>query len=561
VKLVLIFIAMLSAGFARELPDVDCASVLHLLADAGRLESLRWPDFSDYTMQIQNFYEPAGYEPAWIRGGAPTLQAEALIEILLEADLKGLDPEDYDASHWAERLNRLREEAQAEDLADFDLALTVSVMRYVSDLHLGKVNPGLYGKGFDLENERYDLASLIRKRVVDTGDVRAALRGLEPPYPGYQWTQDALRRYLELAHQDDGEPLPATAKPIEPGNVYQGVVRLTRLLRLLGDLPAAAAVPADSDLYTGPLVDAVKHFQMRHGLDADGRIGKTTLAALNTPLSQRVRQLQLTLERWRWVPHAFDRPPIVVNIPEFRLRAFNDSYRTTLEMKVVVGKAYGLQTPVFADEMTRVIFRPYWNVPVSIERKELVPKIERDPLYFEKNDFEVVTPQDKVVATGVIGDEILDRLRSGDLRVRQVPGPKNSLGLVKFLFPNPYDVYLHDTPATELFSKSRRDFSHGCIRVEKPVPLAEWVLRDNPEWTHDRILEAMNGSKTIEVELAHPIPVLIVYATAVVLENGEAHFFNDIYGLDASLEALLAHGYPYPEWKPTSGVRVPRPHE
>jgi murein L,D-transpeptidase YcbB/YkuD len=304
------------------------------------------------------------------------------------------------------------------------------------------------------------------------------------------------------------------------------------------------------------LVEAVKRFQARHGLERDGRIGAATLAELNTPLSRRVLQLQLTLERWRWIPHEFAQPLIVVNIPEFELRALNRSYRTELEMRVVVGRAYKHQTPVFAADMKHVIFRPYWNVPPSIQRAEIVPKIKRDRSYLEKNGFEVVTSKDVVVTAGVVDDSTLAQLRAGKLLIRQTPGPKNSLGLVKFLFPNQHDVYLHDTPAVELFSRPRRDFSHGCIRVEKPGLLAAWVLRDKPEWSPDRIAEAMNGNKTLQVNLDTPIPVLVVYSTALVLGNGEVHFFRDIYGQDAALEERLAAGRPYP--KPTSDAPGPR---
>ena len=296
----------------------------------------------------------------------------------------------------------------------------------------------------------------------------------------------------------------------------------------------------------------MKHFQARHGLDPDGRLGKATLAQLNTPPEDRVRQLQLTLERWRWAPHQFPGPPIVVNIPEFESRALNASYATELEMKVVVGNAYHHETPVFAANMKQVIFRPYWNVPLSIQRAELLPKLNRDPSYLMKNRYEVVTPQGTVVTNGVVDDPTLAQLRSGTLRIRQTPGPENALGLVAFMFPNEYDLYLHGTPAMELFAKSRRDFSHGCIRAEKPQELAAWVLRNQADWTPEKISDAMNGSKTIYVSLDKPIPVLIVYATAVVLAGGEVRFFEDIYGQDAQLTALLAKGYPYPRGKATS---------
>jgi murein L,D-transpeptidase YcbB/YkuD len=193
-----------------------------------------------------------------------------------------------------------------------------------------------------------------------------------------------------------------------------------------------------------------------------------------------------------------------------------------------------------------VVFRPYWNVPYSIVKAELLPGISRDPDYLTKEGFDVVDNRENVIGSGPVTEDILQQLRAGKLLIRQKPGPKNSLGLVKFIFPNNYDVYMHDTPSTELFSKSRRDFSHGCVRLERPADMAAWVLRDNPGWNVERIRAAMNGEKTQQVNLAHPIPVLIVYGTAVVQEDGLVHFYDDIYGHDVALEKVLEKGYPYP---------------
>jgi murein L,D-transpeptidase YcbB/YkuD len=215
-------------------------------------------------------------------------------------------------------------------------------------------------------------------------------------------------------------------------------------------------------------------------------------------------------------------------------------------MRVVVGKAMRTQTPVFADNMRYLIFRPYWNVPPSIQRSELIPKTLRDPNYLADHNFEVVSSGGVVVSDGSVTDDVMRGLRSGAYSIRQKPGPKNALGLVKFMFPNPYNVYLHSTPQPELFARARRDFSHGCIRVENPVALAAWVLRDKPQWTVDRIRATMNGDASVQVNLDKPIPVLILYSTAVVEPDGEVRFFEDIYGHDASLVKVLASGYPYP---------------
>ncbi len=537
-----------SAAAPQQLSPEGQAS-LRAIIQAGNLSDLRWPDFSDYRRLMTEFYESYGYSLPWVRGMEPTPQARQVIAILKNADQEGLSAEDYDGPRWGDRMAKLKPIAPQPSEADavrFDAALTVCVMRYVSDLHIGKVNPKHFGFGFDIEAKKYDLPGFLKKDVVEASDVAGILAQVEPPYPGYRRTIKALRTYLELAKEYDGEPLPAVKKTIAPGDSYPGVPQLIRFLRLVGDLPADANVPEDETVYQGPLVDAVKSFQRRHGRDPDGRIGAQTLADLNVPLRQRVRQMQLTLERWRWMPDAYQKAPIVVNIPEFRLRAYDEKFKIALTMNVVVGKAYDHSTPVFEEKMAYVVFRPYWSVPYSIAKAEYFSRIARDPDYLAKKGFEVVNSRQEVVTSGMVTSDVLEQLRAGKLFIRQAPGPKNSLGLVKFIFPNDYSVYMHDTPAQEFFSKSRRDFSHGCIRLEKPADLAVWVLRDNPGWNMDRVRAAMNGSATQQVNLAHPIPVLIVYGTVIVTEDGTVHFYDDIYGHDTALEEVLDKGYPYP---------------
>jgi L,D-transpeptidase YcbB len=516
----------------------------------GTLPDLRWPDFSDYRRQVQKFYETNGNSLSWVKGVDPTPQAREVIALLLQADQKGLSPDDYDGPKWSGRLDRLelatRQPSEA-DAVRFDLALTVCAMRYISDLHVGKVNPKRLAFALDDESKRYDLAEFLKDHVVAAGNVAGVLAQVEPSYPGYRHTLEALHTYVELAKKDDGEQLPAVKRAVAPGDTYPGVPRLARLLRLVGDLGPDENVPVDPPVYAGVLVEAVKRFQRRHGRDANGRIDALTLADLNVSLSRRVRQMQLTLERWRWLPDSYQKAPVVANIPEFRLRAYDKDFRTGVTMNIVVGKAYGgHNTPVFTDTMQYVVFRPYWEVPPSIIRSEMIPHIVRDPEYLVSKGFEVVDSKQNVVAAGTVTPEVLAQLRAGKLFIRQKPGPKNALGLAKFVFPNSYNVYMHDTPSTEFFARSRRDFSHGCIRLEKPAELAAWVLRDNPGWTPDRIRTAMNGNTTQQVNLAHPIPVMILYGTVIVLEDGVVHFYDDIYGHDAALDKVLAKGYPYP---------------
>jgi len=525
-------------------------AALRAAIDSGNLPQLRWPDFSDYRKLLKEFYDSYGNSLPWVRGMQPSAQAQQVIALLLQADQKGLSADDYDGPRWSERVAKLNPAASQPSEADalqFDIALTVCVMRYVSDLHIGKVNPKHFDFGLDIEAKKYDLPLFLKTDVVDASDVPGALAQVEPPYPGYQRTIQALHTYLQYAKEYDGAPLPATGKTIAPGDAYPGVPQLVRLLRLVGDLPPDAIVATDATVYQAPLVDAVKHFQTRLGRTADGKITPQTLADLNVPLATRVRQMQLILERWRWLPIGLHDAPIVANIPEFRLRAYDENFKVALTMNVVVGKAYDHNTPVFEDSMQYLVFRPYWSVPYSIAKAEFIPKIVRDPDYLEKKGFAVVDSRQEVVASGAIPSDVLQQLRSGKLFIRQNPGPKNSLGLVKFIFPNSYNIYMHDTPEQTFFSKSRRDFSHGCIRLERPADLAVWVLRRNSgDWNLERVRAAMNGSATQQINLARPIPVLIVYGTVIVTEDGTVHFYDDIYGHDATLEKVLDKGYPYP---------------
>ncbi len=537
-------VAQASAAVAPPAPDE-----MGGLIAAGKLPGLRWPNFSDAQSDVARFYGSGGNTLAWIHDGQPTAQAQAMIQLFKQASLKGLNPEDYDASRWDGRLAALAPsgpDSADTDPVHFDLALTVCAARFLSALHIGRVSPQHFKFSFDAGPKQDDLAEFMRNQVIQAPDVGAAAASLEPHYDGYGRAQTALAAYTKLAAQGDGAPLPLPAKSVHPGDSYPGAAPLASRLRQLGDLPPDAGAPADTTVYQGAVVDGVKHFQKRHGLQPDGVLGKETVAQLDVALSQRVKQLQYALERYRWIPPNFPQPPIIVNLPEFRLRTMRRQPAPVLSMRVVVGKAYGHQTPVFADYMRYVIFRPYWEVPTSIQFAELVPKIRRDRNYLADHGFEVTTRSGTAVTDGVVSDDVLSELRSGSLSIRQKPGPKNALGLVKFIFPNRYNVYLHSTPEPELFLKPRRDFSHGCIRVQNPVGLAAWVLRDKPEWTLDKINAVMNGDQTIQVDLAKPIPVLILYTTAVVEPDGEVRFFKDIYNYDSAMDQALASGYPYP---------------
>jgi murein L,D-transpeptidase YcbB/YkuD len=297
-------------------------------------------------------------------------------------------------------------------------------------------------------------------------------------------------------------------------------------------------------VYDEPLVAAVKRFQARHILDADGILGNATIEAVNVPLTVRVRQLELAMERGRWLPRLDDRPTVFVNVPLFRLWA-SDPVRgdEPLRMKVVVGKSLSHNTPIFTEEMAYVIFRPFWNPPYGILTKEILPHARRDPSYLDAEAFEIVATGADDAPPLPATPENLDAVARGRLYLRQKPGPQNSLGLAKFIFPNEENVYMHGTPAPHLFARTRRDFSHGCIRLEDPARLAQWVLRDVPGWNRERIDAAMQAARPTRVNLPAPLRVVIFYDTVHVNSENVVHFVADIYGHDRILDEALRRGH------------------
>lgn len=537
-------------GGASRAPADAAAPSRNLVASA-RHSDLRWPAFPEFRSELQRLYARAGWHPLWLSGARPTEAANQLIARLAAVDSLGLDPADYDAE-WlgrqAREFERRRRAPEPDERARFDVGLSVAAVRLVSALHRGRVSPRVVHAELFIPR-----ASLAVEMAVDSlRDARkqgAILERSQPRLHHYRLLKNGLARYRALASDTSLVPLPGLARVVKPGMRLRVASRLRHLLVATGDLDRAASPDAAADtLYSADLVAGVKRFQIRQGSEPDGVIGAATAARLNRPFAQRVRQIELALERYRWLPVSFSEPPIIINIPAFRLHAFRGSTEREddmLAMDVVVGGAFDKRTPVFAAEMRYLIFRPYWEVPVSIMRAELGPKALSDPEFMEREGMVLVSGESDRAPVLPATSENLKRIGKG-VRLRQRPGPQNALGLVKFLLPNAHDVYLHDTAMKGLFAKARRDFSHGCIRLSDPVALAAHVLRDQPEWTVERIRAAMDGDDDTRVNLSRPVPVCLVYSTAAARENGAVHFYNDIYKLDAKLDRLLAAGYPYP---------------
>jgi murein L,D-transpeptidase YcbB/YkuD len=493
---------------------------------------------------VQRLYDAEVDTLVWFDGPLVSHAGTAAIAALLTASEHGLDPLAYDA----EALERVAHHSvpaplSAKDRARFDLLLSVDLIRFLDDLQSGRLHYGtLDRRGTE---HGLDLAGAIRDAI--NGDsVPQLVAATAPQLAQYRNLQRLLKRYRQLA-TDSLLRLAPQGPPLQAGDHYSGVTALRQRLAALGDLGPGGASYL-SDVYTDSDARAVHRFQSRHGLPATGVLDSATVTEINTPFGRRVRQIELALERLRWLPPIGRQRFVVVNIPAFQLFAFDSVGGTgapALSMRVIVGKALDTRTPVLFELMRYVEFRPYWNVPLSIALKEIVPLLQRDPSYLSRNAMELVGPRDSVIGEAVTS-EILQRLSRGELRVRQRPGAQNPLGLTKFVFPNSAAVYLHGTPRTDLFAHTRRDFSHGCIRVEDPTALALWVLRDQPRWNRERITAAQEGSGTTRAWLTRPMPVIVFYTTAVAAPDGNAWFYADIYGHDRALDEALRAGPTFP---------------
>ena len=516
------------------------AQIVAVLAGDGSLTRSSSPDHGA-AQALHAAYAARANAPLWSRDGHATPQAGAVLGELRRAELYGLESQSYAAERGAS-LEPPAATAPDDAWARFDVALSAATLRFVRDLHYGRVDPAAAGFRLEAGTEELDLAAALAT-LAPTADVSATLATFEPPFHHYALLKSALVKYLSLAQQPELKRLPAPTAALKPGDPWAGAPALRRLLIALGDLPAGSVATTAEPTFDAELSAGVRAWQTRHGLAPDGVLGKATWATLTTPFAQRVRQIDLTLERWRWLP-AFRTPPIIVNIPQFQLFAFRtteDRVADILQMGVIVGRTYPkTQTPVFEGDMRYVVIRPYWDVPYSITTGELLPKIRANPAYLTAQRLEIVRGQQDSSPTVPPTPENLDALAAGKLRLRQLPGEDNALGLIKFMFPNNCNVYLHSTPAHRLFNEPVRAFSHGCIRVSDPVALAEQVLKNAPgDWSREKIEAAMQGTQTLRVNLTQPINVLILYGTALATEAGPILFFDDIYGYDRKLEQKL----------------------
>jgi len=554
-----IALATLACGFAAPLraqvadPDTAVAAASSAVRELirGHIERLREADAVQVAGDAlwlpsvaAHFYEGRGFSPAWSREDSVMAVVDSLLATLRRAGEDGLRPSDYHVDRAQELLEGIRRTTTPDpvEVVDLDLLLTDGYMAYTSHLVAGRLDPVTYAPRTREIPEGLDLAERLEEALSTKGVRRSFVELSAGTEPGYRRLRTALARYRSLASRGGWPVLPLLpdGEVLERGSRSAAVPVLRRLLMDTGDY----APPADEDtgggasgslVFDAGLEVAVRRFQARHGLPETGAVGPRTRAALAVSPGRRARQIELNLERWRWLPRDLGRRFVLVNIAGFTAEAVEEG-TTVMSMPVIVGTAYR-QTPVFSDTITYVVFNPSWRVPRDIAREEIVPLVRDDPGYLEREGLHVIGPDGVEIDPAAIDWHALPaRL---PWRLEQEPGPRNALGRVKLMFPNPYDVYLHGTPQPELFQQAVRAFSHGCIRLQRPLEFARYVLDDSGDWDDERIGEVLQAGLEITVPLLRPVPVYIEYWTAWGEPGGTVQFRDDIYERDRVLDRAL----------------------
>ena len=481
---------------------------------------------------LAEVYERRNFSPTW----SDIDQIGELITAIKGTFEDGLDPADY----HLEKVEYVYQElasgrvANPQERAALDLMLSDSLIRLGYHQRYGKVNPESLDSVWNFRRELNgrDPATVVQQ-LIDAPSLTQFLATLLPRGWVYKQLQAGLAEYRQIAAAG-GWPQVPDGPTLKPGATDERLATLAQRLAITGDIENNQTF-APITVYDEMLQDGVRRFQSRHGLDADGVVGPATLGAMNVTVGQRVEQLRLNLERTRWVFEDIEDNFVLVNVAGFRAYVLRDR-EVIWETKVQVGKTYH-QTPVFRDEIKYPVFNPTWTVPYSIATKEMLPRIQSEPGYFEKRDFDVKDRTGKIIDPATVDWSQVTR-RNFRYTLVQRPGPDNALGRVKFIFPNEYAVYLHDTPSKFLFGRAERAFSHGCIRVEDPYKLAE-VLLGSDGWDRERIDATVESRETKTVFLSKPLPVLLLYWTAMVDRDGIVHFYNDVYERDQRIARAL----------------------
>ena len=480
-------------------------------------------------------YTKTGLQPLWVTSNGPGEKAEILLAVLKNSELDGLIPEQYHVN----RITSLWNGTTPEELIDLDTLLTLAFITYAHDAqqgrtHFRKSNPDILVKDEDT-SAFYELALI--KTALSAPDFNQFMDSLLPPHKYYRNLRAALPRYQNLAAAGGWLPV-AAGKSIHPGEQDSRIPAIRKRLQIEGFLQSATT---DTLVYDDMLVQAVSQFQLRHGLTDDGVIGKSTIVAMNIPAQQKVRQIIINLERWRWEAHDLGKKYVLVDIAGFTLEGIEND-RVILEMPVIVGTQHH-ETPVFSDLIQYIDLNPYWNVPASIARNEMLADLRKNPHYLNTKHIRLFsdrTSEAREIDPLSINWSQVSPNKMGQFALRQDPGKWNALGAIKFVFPNSFDVYMHDTPEQSFFKRSNRAFSHGCIRLGNPRKLAEFLLGGSEKgWSSEQLNELISTGKRTIIHLPTPLPVHITYQTVTSDQDGRISFHMDIYDRDQQPGEIL----------------------
>lgn len=538
------FVALPSTGYTlQQIQSNNVNDVISNIFSTNEHAYVTQNNFVTYKKTVSDLYFVSPRPLLWLDlENVDNPKVAAVLQLISRANESGLNEAHYNLNALNLNWQRLKNQQVNEiyDLALFDTAISFNLLHFLSDLHYGRINPKTLNFNFDPSKSPLDLMPIILS-AIEKNEISTLSNKVEPVFPTYHQLKKALAAYLTLKKKSNLTRLNYISS-IRPDDNIPQVIAIRQKLNQLGmDLDKNNSASCHYDEH---LSNKIKEFQTRHGLLNDGIIGKKTIKALNISIDERIRKIELALERLRWMPKKQSDTLITVNIPAFQLWAYNkndtDGFEE-LKMRVIVGKSKRRKSPVFTADMYYIEFSPYWNIPKSITVEEILPKLLENAQYLEQQNMEIVsgfhTNQMPISYT----EDTYALLEAGRLKLRQRPGKGNALGKVKFIFPNNFNVYLHDTPSQRLFKKPKRDLSHGCIRVEKPTELANFLLRSKTGWNQKKISQTMNLGQPKQVRLKQSVPVIIFYVTAYA-EDDKIFFYDDIYGYDTKLNnALMQH--------------------
>jgi murein L,D-transpeptidase YcbB/YkuD len=524
-----ILLLVMSIGFiqptlAVTVEDLNAAMTRHLNCFPLKLVDLNQQEISitNEELCLATIYTDTGMKPLWVTADGPNKKAAIILHFLANARAEGLLADDYNVdgikAQWLSR--------NPDHLAQLDTQLTLNLIKYAHDVSHGRIipyktDPSLFAEAGD----KHFKPTRIIQQALDTPDLAAYIAALPPSHELYTKLRDALKLYTGLAGKETWEPI-AEGMAIHPGDRDQRILQVRKRLARLAGLNQT---PENDPLYDDHLVSV------------NGIIGRNTLAALNTGPEEIRQKIILNMARWRWQEHELGNRYILVNIANYDLRAVKDN-QVQIEMAVIVGKLQH-QTPVFSHRVQYLDFNPFWNIPPSIARNEELPALRNDPYYLANRHVRLFSSWDEdgvELESTQIDWHTVTPQQMNRYKLRQDPGPWNALGQIKFVFPNRYNVYLHDTPGQDLFAQTRRNFSHGCIRVSQPLALARFVLaEEQQDWSEEIISEVVSLNKRKVVKLEKPLPVHITYQTVWVDNQGTIHFNNDNYKRDTKLATIL----------------------